>query len=120
MTARQPMRGSPYSTSRWQKTRAYVIARDGRCMLNGPRCNGCAQTAHHTKPSSQFPQLFFDTRFIVASCRVAHQNTRQTIENLCALVEQQDQQIKQLLEQLTQYENGHGQSAKHRAMPAIR
>jgi cell division septum initiation protein DivIVA len=46
------------------------------------------------------------------------QNTRATIEQLCDLVEQQDQRIAQLLERLASYEDAEGRPVK-RPAPAI-
>jgi 5-methylcytosine-specific restriction endonuclease McrA len=114
-----------YKTARWQKTRAYVIARDGRCLLNrSSRCNGLPQTAHHTKPTSQFPAYFFDTRFIVAACkpcnfsdgsRIAAQNTQATIEQLYDLVVEQDQRSTQRVAQVMAYE----EAERTRRTPAV-
>ncbi|HET6641740.1 MAG TPA: HNH endonuclease [Gaiellaceae bacterium] len=119
------MRDPRYSTAAWQRLRKAVLARDGHlCQIQGPRCTGDASTVHHLIPSSQAPHLFWDPSNLVAACtrcnygggsRVAHANTRQTIEHLRALVEEQEQQIAQLAETLARYEN---QAAKRR-VPAI-
>jgi 5-methylcytosine-specific restriction endonuclease McrA len=104
-----------YSTARWQKLRRAVLAHYGYvCQVEGPRCTGHATTAHHVVPSSQAPELFWEPSNLVASCsrcnygggaRVAAENTRRTIERLCALVEEQEQQIAQMAERLAYYED---------------
>jgi hypothetical protein len=68
-------------------------------MVRGPNCNGLAQTAHHTLPTSQYPELFFDVRYIVASClpcnahgstvRAENRANRMTIAHLEQLVADQ-------------------------------
>jgi 5-methylcytosine-specific restriction endonuclease McrA len=80
-------------------------------------------------PSSQAPHLFWEPANLVAACRrcnygdgarVAAQNTRQTIEHLRALVEEQQQQIAQMAEELARYENGLSpEPARNRQMPRI-
>jgi hypothetical protein len=65
-----------YRTERWKRTRLFVIRRDRRCLVNGPDCNGRAESAHHTTPSSQLTSVeaFFDVRTIVASCMPCSQH----------------------------------------------
>jgi 5-methylcytosine-specific restriction endonuclease McrA len=114
-----------YKTARWQRLRKAVLDHYGYvCQIQGPRCTGHATTVHHLIPSSQAPELFWQLENLTASCarcnysdgaRVAAQNTRHTIEQLYALVEQQDQQIARLMEKLAHYED---QAAKRR-VPAI-
>jgi 5-methylcytosine-specific restriction endonuclease McrA len=104
-----------YSTASWQKLRRAVLAHYGHmCQVEGPRCTGYATTVHHLIPSSQAPELFWEPANLVAACgrgnsgdgaRVAAQNTRQTIERLRALVEEQEQQIAQMAERLAYYEH---------------
>jgi 5-methylcytosine-specific restriction endonuclease McrA len=126
------MAGDPrYNTGAWQRTRKYVIARDQVCMLQtSPRCNGRAETAHHTLPTSQYPEAFFAVDCIVASCkpcnfadgaRIKAANQRQTVGDLRALVEQQWQQIQELQERLAAYEGERSQPAppQTRQLPAI-
>jgi 5-methylcytosine-specific restriction endonuclease McrA len=49
-----------HSTARWQRLRRQVIARDGGiCQIQGPRCRGVANSAHHVLPSSQYPEQFW-------------------------------------------------------------
>jgi 5-methylcytosine-specific restriction endonuclease McrA len=104
-----------YSTSRWQRLRRGVLARDGHvCQIQGPHCHGVANTVHHILPSSQYPELFWNPDNLEAACsacnygggsRVAAENTRQTIERLSSLVEEQEQQIVQMAERLARYEH---------------
>jgi 5-methylcytosine-specific restriction endonuclease McrA len=102
-----------------------VLAHYGHlCQLQGPRCTGYATTVHHPVPSSQAPHLFWEPSNLVAACgrcnygggaRIAAENTRQTIERLCALVEEQEQQIAQMAERLAYYED----QFQKRRVPAI-
>jgi 5-methylcytosine-specific restriction endonuclease McrA len=104
-----------YSTARWQRLRKAVLAHYGYvCQLEGLRCTGYATTVHHRVPSSQAPELFWEPSNLAAACgrcnygdgaRVAAQNTRQTIEHLRALVEEQQEQIAELTERLAHYEH---------------
>jgi 5-methylcytosine-specific restriction endonuclease McrA len=58
-----------YSTARWQKLRRLVLDRDGHiCRIQGPRCRGYANTVHHIRPSSQHPELFWDSANLEAAC----------------------------------------------------
>ncbi|HET8874235.1 MAG TPA: HNH endonuclease [Gaiellaceae bacterium] len=114
-----------YSTARWQRLRKAVLARYGYvCQIQGPRCTGYASTVHHLVPSSQAPHLFWEPPNHVAACRrcnygdgahIAAENTRQTIDCLCALVEEQEQQIAQMAERLAYYED----QFQKRRVPAI-
>jgi 5-methylcytosine-specific restriction endonuclease McrA len=124
------VRESRYSSSAWQKLRKAVLAHYGYvCQVEGPRCTGYATTVHHLIPSSQAPHLFWEPANLVAACsrcnygdgaRVAAQNTRQTIEHLHALVEEQQQQIAQMAERLARYENGLSpEAALNRPVPRI-
>jgi len=109
------MRDPRYGTAAWQKLRKAVLARDGHvCQIRGPRCRGYATSVHHLIPSSHAPELFWEPSHLVAACgrcnygdgsRVAAQNTRQTIEHLRALVEEQQQQITEMAERLARYEH---------------
>jgi 5-methylcytosine-specific restriction endonuclease McrA len=104
-----------YSTARWQRLRRAVLVHYGHvCQVEGPRCTGYATTVHHLIPSSQAPHLFWEPSNLVASCprcnygdgsRIAAENTRRTINDLRALVEEQQQQIERLLETLARYED---------------
>ena len=117
-----------YSTARWQRLRRAVLAHYAYvCQVEGRRGTGYATTVHHFVPSSQAPHLFWEPSNLVAACprcnygdgaRVAAQNTRQTIEHLCALVEEQEQRIAQLLERLARYEDAEGRPVK-RPAPTI-
>jgi 5-methylcytosine-specific restriction endonuclease McrA len=110
-----------YSTARWQRLRKAVLAHYGYvCQLEGPRCTGYATTVHHLVPSSQAPHLFWEPSNLIAACgrcnygdgaRVAAENTRRTIKDLRALVEEQQQQIAEMAERLARY--------KHPKRPAI-
>jgi 5-methylcytosine-specific restriction endonuclease McrA len=71
-------------------------------------------------PSSQAPELFWEPSNLVAACprcnygdgaRVAAENTRRTIEDLRALVIEQQEQIAEMAERLARSE--------HRKRPAI-
>jgi 5-methylcytosine-specific restriction endonuclease McrA len=114
-----------YSTARWQRLRKAVLAHYGYvCQLEGPRRTGYASTVHHLVASSQAPHLFWEPSNLVAACRrcnyvdgarIAARNTRQTIERLRALVEEQEQQIAQMADRLARYED---QAAKRR-VPAV-
>ena len=118
-----------YSTARWQRLRKAVLARYGYvCQIQGPRCRGIANTVHHILPSSQYPELFWKTENLEASCgpcnygggaTVAAQNTRHTIGHLQAVIEEQEQRIAQLLERLARYEDARGRPVK-RPTSAIR
>jgi 5-methylcytosine-specific restriction endonuclease McrA len=104
-----------YSTARWQRLRKAVLAHYGFvCQLEGPRCTGYATTVHHLVPSSQAPHLFWAEENLVAACsrcnygggaRVAAENTRRTIEDLRALVEEQQQQIGEMAERFARPEH---------------
>jgi hypothetical protein len=98
-------------------------------MLNGPRCNGRPETAHHTKPTSQFPELFFDVRFIVAACkpcnygdgaviRATNRDTRMLVAHLEQVIKDQQAEIAELVATLARYESG--EPKRKRAKPAIR
>jgi 5-methylcytosine-specific restriction endonuclease McrA len=92
-----------------------VLAHFGHvCQVQGPRCTGYATTVHHLVPTSQAPHLFWEPTNLVAACRpcnygdgsrVAAENTRQTIERLRALIEEQQQQIAEMAERLARYEH---------------
>jgi 5-methylcytosine-specific restriction endonuclease McrA len=115
-----------YSTARWQRLRKAVLAHYGYiCQLQEPRCTGYATTVHHLVPSSQAPHLFWEPSNLTAACRrcnygdgsrIAAANTRQTIEQLRALVEQLRYENDGLRERLAAYESA---PAKLSA-PAIR
>jgi hypothetical protein len=84
------------------------------CQIQGPRCRGVANTVHHILPSSQYPELLWKPANLEAACsacnygdgsRIAAENTRRTINDLRALVEEQQQQIERLLEMLARYED---------------
>jgi 5-methylcytosine-specific restriction endonuclease McrA len=117
-----------YSTSLWQRTRKFVIARDQACMLQTSlRCNRRAETAHHMLPSSLYPQHFFDVDYLVAACKpcnfgdgakLRNANARNREAQLRSLVEEQRQEIERLLERLSRYETPDGRPVK-RPMPAI-
>jgi 5-methylcytosine-specific restriction endonuclease McrA len=117
-----------YSTSAWQRVRRAVLARDGYiCQVRGPRCTGIANTVDHVLPSSTHPHLFWAEENLRASCRrcnygrgnhAAAAKQRQTIADLRAQVEQQQQTIDRLLERLARYENADGGPHKP-PMPAI-
>jgi 5-methylcytosine-specific restriction endonuclease McrA len=92
-----------YSSSLWQRTRKYVVARDQVCMLrSSPRCNGRAETAHHTLPSSVYPEHFFDVDYLIAACKpcnfadgakLRYANARNREAQLRSLIEEQRQEI---------------------------
>jgi 5-methylcytosine-specific restriction endonuclease McrA len=103
-----------------------VLARDGYyCQIGGPRCKVAASTIDHVLPSSTHPELFWEPSNLRAACRpcnygagarIAAANTCQTIEQLRALVEQQQYEIDGLRERLATYEN----VPAKRPAPAIR
>ncbi len=46
-----------------------MLIRDGGlCQVRDPRCTGVATTAHHTRPTSQDPELFWNPEYLQASC----------------------------------------------------
>jgi 5-methylcytosine-specific restriction endonuclease McrA len=104
-----------YSTARWQRLRKAVLAHYGYvCQIQGPRCTGYATTVHHRVPSSQAPHLFWEPANLVAACRrcnygggarVAAENTRRTVEDLRALVIEQQEQIADMAVRLARYEH---------------
>jgi 5-methylcytosine-specific restriction endonuclease McrA len=119
-----------YKTARWQRLRKAVLAHYGYvCQVEGPRCTGYATTVHHLVPTSQVPRLFWEPANLAAACRrcnygdgsrVAAANKRETIAQLCALVEEQEQRIAHLVERLARYEDSEGRPVKRHAQPAIR
>jgi 5-methylcytosine-specific restriction endonuclease McrA len=124
VSARDPR----YSTAAWQRLRRAVLARDRYlCQVQGPRCTGIADTVDHVLPSSTHPHLFWAEENLRASCRrcnygrgnrAAAAKQRQTIADLHALVEQQQQTINGLLERLALYERPDGRPVEP-TMPAI-
>jgi 5-methylcytosine-specific restriction endonuclease McrA len=116
-----------YSTAAWQRLRKAVLVRDGYvCQIQGPHCTLAATTCDHILPTSTHPHLFWAEENLRAACRkcnlgagsrIAAANTRQTIERLQQIIGQQQQQIAQLLETITRYEDA--KPAK-RAAPTIR
>jgi 5-methylcytosine-specific restriction endonuclease McrA len=104
-----------YSTARWQRLRKAVLAHYGYvCQLEGPRCTGYATTVHHRVPSSQAPHLFWAEENLVVACsrcnygggsRIAAENTRRTIQDLRALVIEQQEQIAEMAERLARHEH---------------
>jgi 5-methylcytosine-specific restriction endonuclease McrA len=104
-----------HSTARWQRLRRQVIARDGGiCQIQGPRCRGVANSAHHVLPSSQYPELFWSPENLQAACTPCNQsggawvqadNRRRRLAQLEQLIEEQQATIDRLLERLARYEN---------------
>jgi 5-methylcytosine-specific restriction endonuclease McrA len=104
-----------YSTSAWQRTRKAVLLRDGyQCMIRGPRCTGTASTVHHVIPSSERPDLFYASSNLVsasAKCNygggraIAVDRTRDKIEALKQIIEQQWLQIAELTDRIAELEN---------------
>ena len=117
-----------YSTAAWQKLRRAVLHRDGyACQIRGPRCRGHATSVHHIIPSSQAPELFWEPSNLAAACgrcnygdgaRVAHENRRETIAKLRALVWEQQAEIDSLTARLARYEDA--DSARRARTPTIR
>lgn len=116
-----------YSTAAWQRLRRVVLARDAyTCQIRGPRCEIHATTAHHIKPSSQFPELFWDPANLEASCKpcndhggaVRNENrvNRREIQTLEQLVEDLEEKIVELTSRLDAYENP---PARPKRTPAI-
>jgi hypothetical protein len=87
-----------------------IRVRDRECKVRGPNCNGLAQTAHHKRPSSQYPHLFWDPSNLEAAClpcsrhgavvRSENRLNRQTIAGLELENEQLRAQVEELLAQL--------------------
>jgi 5-methylcytosine-specific restriction endonuclease McrA len=100
-----------YSTSAWQRLRKAVLQRDGHsCRIQGPRCTGYATTVHHLVASSERPDLFWASDNLVSACtrcnygdgrRVAAANGRRRLEQLEAIIIQQEERIH---EQRAQHE----------------
>lgn len=58
-------------TGRWTKLAKQILIRDNyECAIDG--CDATATTADHIKPSSKFPDLFWEEDNLVAMC--AHHN----------------------------------------------
>jgi hypothetical protein len=85
------------------------------------------QPSTHLIPSSQAPHLFREPSNLVAACRrcnygdgsrIAAENTRQTIERVRALLEEQ-QQIAQMAERLARYEDADSAKLASAKRPAI-
>lgn len=99
-----------YSTAAWQRLRRAVLDRDGRiCQIQGPRCVGIANTVDHVVPSSVRPDLFWEPENLRAACGRCNYGRsssiqRETIADLRALVELQQQTIDLLRERLARYE----------------
>ena len=104
-----------YSTSAWQKTRRAILQRDGYvCQIRGPRCTGRATSVHHVAPSSQRPDLFWDSGNLTAACqtcnagggrRIAVENGRSTMLQLAQAIEQLSHRVYALGERVTQLED---------------
>jgi 5-methylcytosine-specific restriction endonuclease McrA len=102
-----------YGSSAWQRTRRAILARDARvCMVQGPNCTGIATTVDHIIPTSQGGP-FWDPANLRASCKrcnygrgssIAAANTRQTIAELRAQLEELWQENQRLAERLSKYE----------------
>jgi hypothetical protein len=129
-----------YSTARWQRLRRAVLARDGHiCRIEGPRCVGYANTAHHVLPSSTHPHLFFEPSNVVAACsrcnfgggaNIAAGNRRAAGMRIAEL-EQRNWHLEQAVEELelrceelgvalaAATNNPAGKPARKRARPAI-
>jgi 5-methylcytosine-specific restriction endonuclease McrA len=88
-------------------------------MVGGPRCNGRAETAHHKKPTSQYPEEFWNPENLQAACRpcnahgavVKSENraNRQTIAQLEEIVDEQEAEIAALRLRLAVCENNEGE-----------
>jgi hypothetical protein len=115
-----------YSSARWRKLRAAVLARDGYlCQIGGPRCVGHATTADHINPVAIAPDMFWEPDNVRAACAPCNagrgaafknQRTRITIAQLQEIVLQQSHEIDRLREQLAAYERP---EPKPRPTPAI-
>lgn len=54
------------SSAEWKKVRRLVILRDQECKLRtSPRCNGRAETVHHTQDRAVVGD---DPRYLIAAC----------------------------------------------------
>jgi hypothetical protein len=111
------MRGSPYSTARWQRL----------CQIRGRRCTGIATTVHHI-PSSTHPHLFFDPSNLQAACkscnygdgavvRTDNRTNRQLVAHLESVVEEQAAEIEVLRRELERQDEP--EPVTHRAEPRI-
>jgi hypothetical protein len=123
------MRGSPYSTARWQRLRRIVLQRyGGLCQIRGRRCTGIATTVHHILPSSTHPHLFFDPPNLQAACkpcnygdgavvRADNRTNRQLVAHLESVVEEQAAEIEELRRELERQDEP--EPVIHRAEPRI-
>ena len=110
-----------YSTAKWQRLRKVVLARDGHwCQIQGPRCQGYANSVHHIIPSSQRPDLFWEITNLEAACgscnygggaRIAATNRRE----LERIIETQRQEIAELQAALVTATNPAPELAQRRA-----
>jgi hypothetical protein len=96
-------------------------------LRTSPRCNGRAETAHHTLPSSVYPEHFFDVGYLIAACKACNfadgaklrnANARNREAQLRSVIEEQRQEIERLLGRLSRYETPDGRPLE-RPMPAI-
>ena len=129
-----------YSTRAWQRLRLQVLARDGySCHIQGPRCQGRANTVHHILPSSTHPHLFWNPGNLQAACgscnfaagayltadnrRVAREqlaDLRLENERLEQIVEWQESRLEELGLALAAARNGSpAEPVRKRARPAI-
>lgn len=88
-------------------------------MVGGPKCNGLAQTAHHTLPVSQYPELFFDVRYIVGCCTPCNSHGAETrAENRAnrMTIAQLERELDEAYARIAELE---AESAKRKMVPAI-
>jgi 5-methylcytosine-specific restriction endonuclease McrA len=106
-----------YGSEQWKRLRRAILHRDGyACRLQGPTCVGVANTVHHIEPSSRRPDLFWEPANLISACgacnyadgaRVKAANERQRVAELQEVIRQQADEIRQLVEQLEEYEAEH-------------
>jgi hypothetical protein len=108
------MQDNRYSSTRWRKLRADVLAAcDHRCTIAGPRCTIIATTVDHITPVVLGGD-FWSTDNLRGACqacnsgrgaRLKNQRTRITIAQLQEMVLQQSYEIDRLRERLAAYEH---------------
>jgi 5-methylcytosine-specific restriction endonuclease McrA len=116
-----------YSSVAWRRLRRAIILRDGGlCQVRGPRCTRIATSAHHKRPSSQHPELFWDPTNLEAACtpcnhhganvKVENRVNRQTIAYLEQVVEQLQVELDEAYARILELE---GEVARRKVTPAI-
>jgi hypothetical protein len=107
-----------------------VIVRDnGLCQVRGPRCQVVATTAHHRRPSSQHPELFWNVENLEAACsacnahgavvKAENRANPQTFAHLEQVIADQQAEINELVARLARYEDGLAEAETEAKVPRI-